>query len=69
MWRGKVDNLGRQRLQIDILDKRLSEISATAPRVRLWDSERRSTTRRAEHLVAYLQMENVIVPKRDVWAH
>jgi hypothetical protein len=69
MWRREFKNLNQQRATIDVLDGRLSAISSSAPRISFKGSELAATETRAEHLVTYLEMKNVVVPDRAVWAH
>jgi len=67
MWSGKEVDLGKLRRRIDELDSRLENVSADAERVKIRDGEAVSSRARANHLVEYLQMENVVVAADAVW--
>lgn len=69
MWRQKFDNLNQLRVQINLLDDRLSSITASFPRVKFKENDLTSTEKRGKFLVEYLQMKNVVVPEREIWVH
>jgi hypothetical protein len=64
-----IGTLDRHRATINVLDERFSKVSSNASQISFRSSELTATEARAKNLVDYLQMRNVVVPERAVWAH